>query len=171
MRLVRRCVTPGRLGLVVGTLAITGCVAIPSGDEYSHGNHYLYGYRQYAAPPPGYYWWYPRQYGPSGYYRPAGYPPPIVVVRDDRNDHHHDHAKGPDDGRGDQGERHRDRDRDRDRDHDRHRDTTTVDPTPGHGPRSGESQTAPQVVDEDGEQPAPGRRRRGARPQSPLPAE
>ena len=167
MRLVRRCVTPGRLGLVVGTLAITGCVAIPSGYEHPQDDRYLYGYGRYAAPLPGYNWWYPHQYGPAGYYGLAGYPPPIVVVRDDRNGHRHDHGKGPDDGRGEQGERHRDRDRD----HDRRRDGTTVDPVSGHGPRSGERQTAPQVVDEDGEQPAPVRRRIGARPQSPPPAE
>jgi len=151
MRPVHRCVTPRRLGLVVGTLAITGCVSIPYGYEYPQDNRYLYGYGQYATPPPGYYWWYPRQYGSSGY------PPPIVVVRDDHDRHHH--GKGPDDGRGDRGGRDRDRDRDRDR--------ATVDPAPGRVLRSGESRTAPHVVPEDGEQTAPLRRRSGSRPQSP----
>lgn len=155
MRLVRRCVTPGRLGLVVGTLALAGCVVPPYGYDYPQDDHYLYGYGQYAAAPPGYYWWYPRPYGPSGY------PPPIVVVRDDHD--RHDHGKGPKDGRGNRGERDRDRDRDR--------DGATVDPLPSRVLRPGESRTAPLVVPEDGEQPAPIRRRSGSRPQSPLPEE
>jgi len=161
MRLGLGCIAVGRVGLVFGALVLAGCVAAPT--PY-YGNpldgYYGQGYsRPYGAPSPGYYWWYPYHYGPQGY------PPSFIVVRDDRDDHRY----------GQPGQR----------------------PVPGRVPRTGERRPPPQVVPtedssqpvrlppagaaeesdavpsvrDDGQRPAPVRRRGGSRSQSALPAE
>jgi hypothetical protein len=180
MRLALGCIAVGRVGLVFGALVLAGCVSAPAPYyENPLDGYYGQGYsRPYGAPPPGYYWWYPYQYGPQGY------PPSFIVVRDDRGDHdRHDDGRGPNDDR---------------RDHDaRDRDPDSVRPVPGRVPRTGERRPPPQVVPtkhsgqpvrlppagateesdavpfvrEDGQRPAPVRRRGGSRPQTPLPEE
>ena len=194
MRLGLGCIAVGRVGLVFGALVLAGCVAAPAPYyENPLDGYYGQGYnRPYGAPSPGYYWWYPYQYGPQGY------PPSFIVVRDDRDDHRYgrpgqrppggdhdrnDDGKGPNDDRGDRDGRERDPD--------------SVRPVPGRVPRTGERRPPPQVVPtedsgqpvrlppagaaeesdavpsvrDDGQRPAPVRRRGGSRPQSTLPEE
>lgn len=164
MRLGLGCIAVGRVGLVFGALVLAGCVAAPAPYyENPLDGYYGQGYnRPYGAPPPGYYWWYPYHYGL------VGYPPSFIVVRDDRGDR---------DGRD--------------------RNPDSVRPVPGRVPPTGERRPPPQVVPtedssqpvrlppvgaaeesdavptvrDDGQRPAPVRRRGGSRPQSTLPEE
>lgn len=102
MRPIPRGFSKARIGFVVGTLALTGCVPGAYVYEDAPVAYYGGGSAYYTSPAPAYYG-YPGYHGYPGYYRYAPYPPRVVYVDHDhrgddcRHESHRNH--GPRDHR------------------------------------------------------------------------
>lgn len=115
MRISQQVIRFGRVSVVVGALALGGCVS----DGYVYDDSPGVYYRGSAGHPPYYYYGYPGHYGYPRYYAPPGYYgyspyPPRVVYYD--HDHRGDDCRHPShrDGRhGDDRDHHDRNDRDR----------------------------------------------------------
>ena len=84
MRPIRNGVSTAHVALIVGALALTGCVPGAYVYDYPPDGYYSGGYGYYSTVQPGYYAE-SGYYGRPGYYGPTGHPPPVVYY-----DHDHD---------------------------------------------------------------------------------
>lgn len=99
MRPIRKDVSMARVGFIVGTLALAGCVPSAYVYDYPQAGYYSSGYGYYSTVQPGYYAqpgnYY---YAQPGYFGQTGSPPTVVYYEQDRDGDSHDRDHDRHDG-------------------------------------------------------------------------